>query len=231
MLTKLKYTEELNVQEVYHQLQLGEQPILIKNFPLDDLYLENFVLQLGEPVIEARNIRGKSVFNVEVSKQNNFFRSIANSNIEFPLHTDCADFKEIPNCIALLCVQPATETQGTSRFTSLSAILEKLSPIEIKLLTQKQWLFRNKQRPILQQEEISYSICYDRITMETFAEVSKEDINLLHKLDALFNNVSFTLFLEQSDLILFRNDLLLHGRSGFDLDSRRLLKRVRLYLK
>lgn len=230
MLTKIHYTESLNIQEVHHQLHLEEQPILIRNFPLDDLYLENFILQLGKPVLEARNIRGKSVFNVEVSKQNNFFRSIANSNIDFPLHTDCADFKEIPNGIALLCVQPASKEQGVSHFAFLSSIIDKLSAADIQELTQKQWIFRNKQRSILQQENGNYTICYDRITMESFASITEKDNALLNKLDTLFKEVSNSISLEKGDLILFRNDLALHGRSGFDIDTKRLLKRVRFYL-
>lgn len=229
MLIKIVYTKDLEATEIHHQLH-KKKSILIKDFPLDDLYFENFIPTLGTPVHEIRNIRGKSVFNVEVAKQNNFFRSIANSNLGFPLHTDCADFKEIPDGIALLCIQPAPNNQGVSHFTSLSDIIEKLTPSEIELLLHKKWIFRDKQRSILTKEGDAYRICYDRITMESFSEISEKDLQLLNKLDTLFNDLSFSLSLEQGDLILFRNDIILHGRSGFDIDAKRLLQRVRFYI-
>ena len=230
MLTNIEHTRELNTSKILHQLRDEKYGVLIKNFPLDDLYLENFISKLGTPVYEARNIRGKSVFNVEVSKQNNFFRSIANSNLGFPLHTDCADFKEIPNGIALLCVHPAPKNQGVSHFTSVSDIIQKLTPSEIEDLLQQEWKFRNRQRPILSKKEGTYQICYDRITMESFTEVNQNDLETLNKLDQLFETLSFHISLEKGDLVLFRNDTLLHGRSGFDIDSKRLLQRVRFYI-
>ncbi len=230
MLIKLDHTATLNIQEVRHQLHLGKQLVLIKNFPLDDLYLENFILKLGKPVLEARNIKGKSVFDVEVSKHNDFFKSIANSNLDFPLHTDCSDFHPIPNSIAMLCVEPAHKKQGISHFALLATILDTLSDAEKKELVQKQWTFRNKQRPILLQENNTYKICYDRITIESFSEVSPKDLELLNKLDTLFIASSFSMLLEKGDLILFRNDLMLHGRGGFDIDTKRLLKRVRFQI-
>lgn len=230
MLIKLDHTAALNTQEVRHQLHLGKQLVLIKNFPLDDLYLENFILKLGKPVLEARNIKGKSVFDVEVSKHNDFFKSIANSNLDFPLHTDCSDFNPIPNSIAMLCVEPAHKQQGISHFALLATILDTLSDAEKKELVQKQWTFRNKQRPILLQENNTYTICYDRITIESFSDVSPKDLELLNKLDTLFIASSFSMLLEKGDLILFRNDLMLHGRGGFDIDTQRLLKRVRFQI-
>ncbi|WP_410719794.1 TauD/TfdA family dioxygenase [Burkholderia sp. SIMBA_043] len=49
----------------------------------------------------------------------------------------------------------------------------------------------------------------------------------LNNLDKIFKDLSFKIKLKKGDLILFRNDLMLHGRDEIDINSKRLIKRIR----
>lgn len=227
LLTKYQFDPDLNSLSVIEDLKKGNTLVLIENFPLSDNDFESFINTIGSSIIENRNNNRKAVFDVKIVKQNSFFESIANSNLAFPLHTDCADFNSIQNCIGLLCVEPASLQQGESTFMFLNDILNQLSENRIEELLNKKWQFRDQSRCILMLENNTYKICYDRITMESFSEVSKTEIDELNKLDELFESNSFDIKLKKGDLILFRNDLMLHGRKGIDIDSNRLIKRIR----
>jgi alpha-ketoglutarate-dependent taurine dioxygenase len=227
VLINYNWEKNLNHLEIVENLHRGDSLVIIKDFPLNDEELQLFINQLGVPLIENRNNNGKAVFDVTIARHNNFFTSIANSNLSFPLHTDCADFDSIPNTIGLLCVEPADEDQGTNNFMFLNNLLEHLSENEKHKLLNKKWKFRHQERSILDEENGNYKICYDRITMESFSKLNKIEIDELNNLDKLFKSLSFKIKLEKGDLILFRNDLMLHGRDKIDINSKRLIKRIR----
>lgn len=205
--------------------------LVIKNFPLSDEDLQLFISRLGTALNERRNNHGKSVFDVTIARHNNFFTSIANSNLAFPLHTDCADFEAVPNTIGLLCVEPDEEGRGTNTFMLLSSLLKHLPEEEKQKILGKKWKFGNQQRSILSVEDGKFALCYDRITMEAFSRLEAAEIDELNKLDTLFKSLSFEIKLEKGDLILFRNDLMLHGREKIHTDSKRLIKRIRFDVK
>jgi alpha-ketoglutarate-dependent taurine dioxygenase len=230
LLTKYDFSNQLDISSIKKTLTEGKQIVLIENFPEDDQAYESFIVQLGKPVLEPRNNQGKSVCDVKVHQQNNLFTSVARSNLHFPLHSDCADYKDIPNVVALLCVQPAPERQGINTFAALQTILNKLTHTQKKQLLQKKWTFIRQKHSILNYNQEEYSICYDRITMESFANVNDEERDLLDSLDAIFNQCLFEVSLKKGTLALFRNDKFLHGRTSFPLDSDRVLKRIRFYL-
>ncbi|RLJ34069.1 TfdA family taurine catabolism dioxygenase TauD [Chryseobacterium sp. 7] len=219
--------QDLSYPEIKENLQQGNSLVIVKGFPLDDDELQAFVSQLGISLNEKRNNNGKAVFDVKIARRNHFFTSIANSNLVFPLHTDCADFDTIPNTIGLLCVEPAEEDQGTNYFMLLNSLLKHLTEDEKQKLLNKKWKFRNRERSILEIENGKYKICYDRITMESFSKLTPTETEELSHLDQLFKSLSFSIKLEKGDLILFRNDLMLHGRSSINVNSNRLIKRIR----
>lgn len=227
MLTNYNFNGILINKDVKKELTKGDKIVIIKNFPLSDESLISFINTIGIPIKEKRNNNRDSVFDVKILKQNNLFRSIANSNLDFPLHTDCADFKSVPNCIGLLCVRPANLNQGTSKFVFLNKALKKLSKDEIQELLTKKWNFRNQSKSILSFKSNKHIIYYDRITIESFSEIDNLEIMQLNKLDNLFEQNSFKIKLEKGDLVLFRNDLVLHGRTEIDKNSNRLMKRIR----
>ncbi len=208
-------------------LRQGKSLVIVKDFPPHDDELQSFIGRLGVVLNEKRNNNGKAVFDVKITRRNNFFTSIANSNLIFPLHTDCADFDQIPDTVGLLCVESAEEDQGINTFMFLNDLLRHLSEDERQKLLNKKWKFRNQERSILEIENGRYKICYDRITMQSFSKLTEVEIEELNNLDKLFKHLSFNIKLKKGDLILFRNDLMLHGRSAIDTNSNRLMKRVR----
>ncbi|MGD1320605.1 TauD/TfdA family dioxygenase [Chryseobacterium sp. 2R14A] len=225
-----KWGQSLNYSEIRDYLQ-RESLVTIKDFPLNDDELQSFINHLGTPLNEKRNNNGKTVFDVKITQHNNFFTSIANSNLAFPLHTDCADFNSIPNTIGLLCVEAAHEDEGTNNFMLLTDLLKHLSEIEKQKLLNKKWKFRNQERSILSSENDNHKICYDRITMQSFSKLTPIEIEELNNLDKLFRSLSFKIKLKKGDLILFRNDVMLHGRDKIDINSQRLIKRIRFDIK
>ncbi|CAI8721278.1 TauD/TfdA family dioxygenase [Chryseobacterium sp. IT-36CA2] len=227
LLINYNWKQVLNHKKITEDLQLGNSLVIIKGFPPSDDELQSFISRLGMVLNEKRNNNGKAVFDVKIARRNHFFTSIANSNLIFPLHTDCADFDIIPNTIGLLCVEPADEDEGTNHFMFLNSLLKHLSEDEKQKLLNKKWKFRNQERSILEIENGNYKICYDRITMESFSQLAKTEIEELIHLDKLFKSLSFSIKLEKGDLILFRNDLMLHGRNSIDINSNRLIKRIR----
>lgn len=230
VLIKYDFNTNLDYQEIKYNLQKGTAVILIKNFPLQDIELQNCISQIGVSIKENRNNNRGEVYDVNIRKQNDFFISVANSNYDFPLHTDCADFDSIPNSIGLLCVEPAENNQGMNTFMFLDELLNVLPEEKLHLLIQKEWLFRNQKRSILSQENETYKICYDRITMQSFSILTQEEKVELNELESLFRTLSFKIKLEKGDLVLFRNDLMLHGREEMDINSNRLVKRIRFNL-
>jgi hypothetical protein len=231
LLTKYDFEKGINYENVLNKLKEGNTLIHIENFPLEDQFFQSFIKNYGISIKENRNNNREDIFDVKISTHNGNFYSIANSNLEFPLHTDCADYKIIPNCIGLLCVTPAIKNEGISKFVFLDKVLPQLSEKEKIELISKKWNFRNQRRSILNIEKNRVIICYDRITLESFSEINSVERNLLNKLDDIFEEYSFQIKLKSGDLILFRNDLMLHGRTGIDIKSERLIKRIRFSLK
>ncbi len=229
-LISYQWGEHPNEATIKEDLQQG-YPLVIKNFPLSDEELQSFISRLGTALNERRNNNGKSVFDVTIVRHNNFFTSIANSNLAFPLHTDCADFDTIPNTIGLLCAEPDEKGQGTNTFMLLSSLLKHLNEDEKQKMLGKKWKFGNQQRSILSVEDGNCVLCYDRITMESFSRLETTEIDELNTLDTLFKSLSFEIKLEKGDLILFRNDLMLHGRDKIHTDSKRWIKRIRFDMK
>jgi alpha-ketoglutarate-dependent taurine dioxygenase len=227
LLTKLNYSDRFDLPATIKELRAGNSVICIEGFPLNEDILISFIGRLGDPIHEKKNNNGQSVFDVKIARQNDFFDSFATSNLAFPLHTDCSDFESIPNCIAFLCVEPADGSQGANSFTFLQKVINGLTESRIQQLVSKKWKFGNRSRSILTHNNGAYAICYDRITMESFSTISAIEMDELDELDNLFLHHSFKIKLRQGDLILFRNDLVLHGRDEIAIESKRFIKRIR----
>ncbi len=228
-----------NLAGMLASVKASESPLLlIRNFPNDDVLFQQFINKIGQPIIDFRS--DSPIFDVTISKRNNFFRSYANSNHYFSLHTDCSDFEHIPNGLAMLCVTPA-EQGGESIFIKLRDVLDHLDSEDIDWLLNKQWLFRDKQRCILSKDngdqplldsgagcgEASYKVCYNRIMLEGFAQLSSDEQAFLDRFDNLLVDHAVFYKLQQNELVVCNNHTMLHGRTDFDENSARLIKRIR----
>lgn len=225
-LIRLSYNENFEIDILKKTLCDGKKIIIISDFPTTDEPFINFISALGKPLIETRNKDRKAIFEVKVVGSNNVFPSFANSNLDFPLHTDCANFEKIPNAVALLCVRQAAQG-GASIFALLSDIMENISEDLKAFLLSKSFHFGKQFRPILNLDNEHFRINYSRMILEYYSKLSEREINLLNQFEDLIYEHSFQFKLQPNELILFRNDLVLHGRTDFNLTADRLLKRVR----
>lgn len=202
------------------------QIILIENFPNNDSLLDTFLASLGTAILESRNQDEGSIFQVTVQNNEGYFTSYATSNLFFPVHTDGSDFEIPPTYVAMYCVRPSQEG-GESLFVSLSDLMKHLPKALIAILSTKLWMFNTVKRSILTQTATGFRICYNRFMIESYSELTKQELDVLDELDRVCEAHTFRVKLKENDLILFRNDLFLHGRTGFPVDADRLLKRIR----
>lgn len=226
-LIRNNFNSYIDYFELKKLLRNGNKVILIENIPNDDFILSSIISNFGLPINEKKNINGKSIYEVKVFKRNGHFSSIANSNLGFPLHTDCADFKIIPNCIALFCVKPAERNEGANTFSFLHNFINQFSNKEIDQLMTKKWNYKGVLRSVLSNENNDFKLCYDRITIESYNVIDNFETEILDFIDIAFMNNTVKFNLKSGDLLIFRNDKLLHGRDGFKINSKRLLKRLR----
>lgn len=230
-LIKNNFYSNIDYFELKKNLRNGNKVILIENIPNDDIILNSIISNFGLPINEKKNKNGKSIYEVKVFKQNGHFSSIANSNLDFPLHTDCADFNIIPNCIALYCVKPAERNEGANNFSFLDNFINQFTNKEIDQLITKKWNYKGKLRSILDNENNEFKVCYDRITIESYNIIDNFETEILDFIDTAFKKNEVKLNMKSGDLVIFRNDKLLHGREGFKINSKRLFKRLRFDLE
>ncbi len=211
---------------ITHYKTAPDQLVIIENFPNDDQLLETFLACLGTPIQESRNQEEGSIFQVTVKSKEDCFTSYATSNLFFPLHTDGSDFETPPTDIAMFCVTPSQEG-GESLFIALSDLMMHLPEALKSLLTTKLWTFNTVKRTIISQTTTGPKICYNRLMIESYSDLTQQELDILDQLDRICEAHTFRVKLKANDLIVFRNDLFLHGRTGFPIDANRLLKRIR----
>lgn len=217
----LKYSEF-----VTHYRATPDQLVVIENFPNNDSLLQTFLTPLGTPIQESRNQEEGSIFKVSVQNEEDCFTSYATSNLFFPVHTDGSDFEIPPTYVAMYCVKPSQEG-GESLFVPLSNLMAHIPEDLLATLTTKRWTFNSVERKIITQTATDPRVCYNRLMIESYSQLTTQELNILDQFDRICEAHTFRVKLKANDLVIFRNDLFLHGRTGFPIDSNRLLKRIR----
>ena len=204
------------------------QIFVLRGLPLD-LDLEVYLSPLGRPLRERRNLGGGAVFEVKVKAREGHFAAYANSPFEFPCHTDCSDYAELPWGLALFCVRPSIEG-GETLLCPLDQVLSSLSEPLKTTLGRNSFNFRGHSSPILfPLEDGRLGIRYSRAMLESFGNLSAQERLILDELDAKIAQNQQILRLEAGDLLLLHNMLHLHGRLAFPPQLPRLLQRLRWY--
>ncbi len=206
---------------------------LITDFPSspEDHFLESFSQALGIPRLEPKNLRGGMVCPVgpaHFAEREAF----ANSSRTFLCHTDCADFEQPPDTVIMLCEKPAS-SGGDSLLVRLDDVLSYLSPPQMQTLAQPVYLFRQALAPILTQVGPLIQIRYNRPWINMMPEfeieqLSQDQISALDHLDQVIVACQTQFSLQSKDCLILDNQRLLHGRTAFDEQASRLLKRVRV---
>ena len=196
----------------------------------DNAALEALCRELGEPLLEPHNLGGGMVCRVEVEQKQT--RPYANTPWHFPGHTDCSDHARPPDTVLLLCEQPAA-SGGGSFVAPLAQVLETLALDDVFGLQEPQFFFRYGYLPILGLHRGRVGIRYNRVMLEMFTPPDQDPgvPGLLDRLDQAVEAASFSFSLRQGDCLILNNYTTLHGRTAFEDDGQRLLKRVRLDLR
>lgn len=193
----------------------------------DDASLEALSRALGQPVNEPHNLTGGMVCRIEVEPREN--RPYASTPGHFPGHTDCSDHRHPPEIVLLLCEQAARQG-GDSFVARLPEILVKLTPDDLFALQEPQFFFRYGYLPILSLAKGRITIRYNRQLLEMFkpSDTPETLIHLLDRLDQAIQAASFEFRLAPGDCLILDNRTTVHGRTAFDDDGSRLMKRVRV---
>jgi alpha-ketoglutarate-dependent taurine dioxygenase len=98
-------------------------------------------------------------------------------------------------------------------------------------LRRPQFYFRYGYLPVLTMVERQLRIRYNRVMLDLFTPEPEAELKaLMDRLDQLIEECSFSFALSQGDCMILNNHRCVHGRTAFEDDGRRLMKRVRLNL-
>lgn len=213
---------------VINRILVANGLIIIRSFPLLDKKLGAFVDTFSRVLIEKRNNDEDCVFDVKISHYKGIFQSQAQSPHHFDFHTDCSHFKDVPSGVCFLCVQPSPYG-GDSLICDLDAVIADLQIESIHYLLNRKWYMDSIKRPILKLDDGVYKIIYNRAVLTQCNELAPMDTEMLDQLENAFKKHQTQFRLEAGDLLMMNNHRTLHGRTSFDINSGRLLKRVRFY--
>ncbi len=225
---------------------LDTDPIIIlKNFPTQtNKALVELSLGLGVPNRNTSSIQvdmeDSFIYNVEARQEGvkddegNWIYSTTHH--EFNCHTDGSNNENPYDWVLLLCVRPDLGG-GESILFDIQDIISELSLQTIQLLSQPVYPFYFGLAPILTPDGSSYEIRYNRRDIDVYEKSRQLAIpadckKALDHLDQVikFSNTKLRFLLNQGDCLIINNKKVLHGRTAFNHNSNRLLKRVRLYL-
>ena len=89
--------------------------------------------------------------------------------------------------------------------------------------------FENVTDTILKKSNDGYIIRYNRIFLENWNKLDKITLRALDEWDVFLAKHAFQFKLIPGQLCLFNNKKILHGRTAFPYDEKRLLKRIRFF--
>lgn len=201
---------------------------IVSGMPCEDSLLESLALSLGEPLYEPHHLNQGMICRVEVESRAD--RPYASTPWHFPGHTDCTDFAEPPDTVLLLCEEPAGKG-GNSFVAPLSELLARLRPSDLMELRRPQFYFRYGYLPVLTMANRQLRIRYNRVMLDMFTPEPEPQLKaLMDRLDQIIEECSFSFTLSKGDCMILNNHRCVHGRTAFEDDGRRLMKRVRLNL-
>ncbi len=157
------------------------------------------------------------------------------THLPLPLHTDSAYSGRPHSLAAFLMVRPDSEGGGRSIVVPAEDVLAALDGETKAALRAPVFAFGSKDRNILWGRPGQESMRYYRAQIDTALRLRETEMcdqrHLLDMIDRrlakLEKNSAFAL--QEGDLLLLNNHKVLHGRTGFDPDSDRLMLRFRAH--
>lgn len=152
-----------------------------------------------------------------------------------PLHTDGSHRIRNYDVSMLHCWRSDKEAYGVTMLTSVDDVVSRLGATELRRLQEPAFPFHFGVAPVLTRREMGWRIRWDRggvdyarqrlqIALAPEHEAAMEAMSL-----ALASSFEHKSQLRIGDCLVFDNHTILHGRTRLSPDSRRLLKRIRLF--
>ncbi|KST63446.1 TauD/TfdA family dioxygenase [Mastigocoleus testarum] len=158
------------------------------------------------------------------------------THLPLALHTDSSYMDRPHNLVAFQCIV-ADNRGGESIMIPIEDILRQIDSENLELLRASVFPFGDNIYPIISGVAGDEQIRYYRSQIDRTLEIKK--LSLSRKYRSAINNLDTVLqksaqlmqfSLQPGQIVFMHNKKVLHGRTGFPLDSDRLLYRVRLHV-
>jgi L-asparagine oxygenase len=207
--------------------------MLIKNLCTKNYekILLKYAKELGYILSYKGERNGEMIHNIYSEPMKQYEKSSFGSKIPLSFHTEMAFHNIVPSYILLFCLHsdPNCKTFIIEQYN----ILSQLDLISKNILEKKLFkiyppisytqLYKPKWKPILNNSVFS------------FANHCKTEYKNQNAMDAYNNLIDIceknksSIILEKGDLLIINNKTQIHGRSDFNSESKRLLKRMYIY--
>lgn len=172
--------------------------------------------------------------NLEKSSKHGFSTSTSRTHLPMDVHTD-SSYDPKPHELVAFQMVRTSDQGGQSTLVSLEDVLPHLDRTTFEVLQQAIFPFGDKTLPILWPHDTAWRIRYYRTQMEASAglmgQLSLDAMAATHILDGILkrDDLTYATALQAGDILFLNNTRVLHGRTGFDPNSSRLMYRIRCH--
>ncbi len=156
------------------------------------------------------------------------------TNQALPLHSD-SSYDPDPHELVVFQVVRADPQGGESQVAPYESVLSTLDDETQTILSRPRFPFGRNRWPILRRWHGSMKIRYYRHQIDKSClwekPLAKEEVAALERLDGVLARpeVSIHREIRSGEILFLNNTKVLHGRTAFPADSRRLLYRIRVH--
>ena len=229
---------KINFDELVKALRIRDYCILTFDSSLDiQQFAQNANPYFGSLMSQTQET-GSLVYSVEYDPKMNLSKMKLNSNRSQPPHTDGHFKKKSPKYLCLYCCEQS-ENGGFSQMVFVDNVYDYIKSLPSEITEQlfsagieysrrrpRGGLFRYKKRLLFRTNDRRVGISYNPIMYEIRADKKIEQaLTLINYFTNKPSNQ--TIFrLKPNEMLLLDNERVLHGRTNFDKNSRRKLKRL-----
>jgi alpha-ketoglutarate-dependent taurine dioxygenase len=187
----------------------------------------------GAPNLENDGVN--RVENMDMPMRDAVGNAVLSSNAdEFPLHTDDSYSPDPARYVLMHCWQADPAGGGVSWLAHIDHIIALAPPDLIQRLATRPYAMPYGQACVLWKDgERNWRMRFNRRDMVSFAKLRSQLLNQQQREDlACFESQAMhcvkKVALQNGDCVVVDNQRMLHGRSAFDPNSGRLIKRLRI---
>jgi len=172
--------------------------------------------------------------NIEKSAETHLTTRYSRTNQALALHTDDS-FRLEPRELVVFDFVQADPQGGDSLLAAVEDVVAALDDATKNALTKPMFPFGCGDQPVLWENGGLLNIRYSRLQIDKTRagsedKLTERDVAAMDTLDRVLSNerVLFQAHVQPGETLLLHNTKVLHGRTGFSSDSKRLMYRVRV---